>query len=72
MRFGGIHSGMRIGRSTCRTGFWADEQGQDLVEYALLLAFVCLSGVAAFVSMSGTTSALWNTVNTRLAANNVS
>jgi Flp pilus assembly pilin Flp len=52
--------------------FWKSEGGQDLVEYALLLGFVCLAGVAAFLTMGGTTSALWNVVNSRLAVNNVS
>jgi Flp pilus assembly pilin Flp len=52
--------------------FWSSEEGQDLVEYALLLGFVCLAGVAAFVSMGGLTSALWRAANNRLAANNVS
>ena len=52
--------------------FWRSEEAQDMVEYALLLAFVCVAGVAAFISMGDTTSALWNAVNNRLAANNVS
>jgi hypothetical protein len=26
-----------------RASFWEDERGQDMVEYSLLLAFVCLS-----------------------------
>jgi len=47
-----------------------DEQGQDLVEYSLLLAFVCLVGAAMFIGMGQTTSGLWTTVNSRLAAAN--
>jgi len=46
------------------------EDGQDLVEYSLLLAFVCLAGAAAFIGMSGTTSSIWGIVNSRLAASN--
>jgi len=46
------------------------EEGQDLVEYSLLLAFVCLAGAAAFIGMSGTTSSIWGIVNSRLAASN--
>lgn len=49
-----------------------DEQGQDLVEYTLLLAFVCLAGAAAFIGMGNTTKGLWTTVNSRLAAANQS
>jgi Flp pilus assembly pilin Flp len=29
--------------------FWRDEQGQDLVEYALLVAFVALASAAIFL-----------------------
>jgi Flp pilus assembly pilin Flp len=50
--------------------FLRDQQGQDLVEYSLLLAFVCLVGAAAFIGMGQTTSGLWLTVNSRLAAAN--
>jgi Flp pilus assembly pilin Flp len=55
----------------CRAvAFWKCEQGQDMVEYALLLAFICLVGVAAFLGMTGPTSSMWSTVNSRLAAPN--
>ena len=47
--------------------FCRGEEGQDLVEYTLLLAAVALAGAAALVSMGNTTSGLWNTVNSRLA-----
>ena len=39
--------------------FWECEQAQDLVEYALLLAFLCLSGAAFFISMGQLTSSIW-------------
>jgi Flp pilus assembly pilin Flp len=52
--------------------FVRDEQGQDLVEYSLLLAFVCLAGAAMFIGMGQTTAGLWTVVNTRLAAANQS
>ena len=29
--------------------FWNDEQGQDLIEYTLLLAFVALASAALFI-----------------------
>ena len=48
--------------------FCRDEEGQDLVEYTLLLAAIALAGAAALVSMGNTTSALWGTVNSRLAS----
>lgn len=33
--------------------FWADERAQDLIEYTLLLAFVCLAAAALLVSVGG-------------------
>jgi len=50
--------------------FWECEQAQDLVEYSLLLAFLCLSGAAFFMSMGRLTSSIWGIVNSRLAASN--
>jgi Flp pilus assembly pilin Flp len=50
--------------------FWKCERGQDLVEYSLLLTFVCLVGAAMFISMGNLTSSLWTTVNSRLSASN--
>jgi Flp pilus assembly pilin Flp len=52
--------------------FFQSEQGQDLVEYSLLLAFVCLAGAAAFIGMGRNTSGIWNIVNNRLANANQS
>jgi Flp pilus assembly pilin Flp len=49
-----------------------DEDGQDLVEYSLLLTFVCLVGAAMFVSMGSLTSGIWSIVNSRMAASNQS
>ena len=50
--------------------FWRKEQGQDLVEYSLLLAFICLAGAAAMIGMSSATTGLWSAANSRLAAAN--
>jgi Flp pilus assembly pilin Flp len=49
-----------------------DDQGQDLIEYTLLLAFVCLATSALFVSSGGSLSGIWNSANTRLTAANTS
>ena len=46
------------------------DRGQDLVEYSLLVAFICLSGAAFFISVGQLTSGIWGIVNTRLAASN--
>jgi Flp pilus assembly pilin Flp len=50
--------------------FLEDEHGQDLVEYSLLLAFVCLAGAATFIAMGTTISGIWSIANNRLAAAN--
>ncbi|HEV8412388.1 MAG TPA: hypothetical protein VGQ49_02255 [Bryobacteraceae bacterium] len=53
-----------------KRSFWKGEEGQDLVEYSLLLAFVCLAGAALYIGMATTTTSLWSIVNSRLAAAN--
>lgn len=52
--------------------FLRDEQGQDLIEYTLLLAFVCLASAALFVSVGGSVSGIWTSTNSRLAQANSS
>ncbi len=41
------------------TNFLRDEQGQDLIEYTLLLAFVALASAALFISAGGSINAIW-------------
>jgi Flp pilus assembly pilin Flp len=48
--------------------FLRDEQGQDLVEYTLLLAFVALASAALFIGAGGSVSTIWNVANTQLNA----
>jgi Flp pilus assembly pilin Flp len=50
--------------------FLADEQAQDLIEYTLLLAFVCLATAALFISSGGSLSGIWNQANSRLTTAN--
>lgn len=45
-----------------------DESGVDLVEYTLILAFICLAGAAAYVGVGQTTNGLWSITNSRLAS----
>jgi len=52
--------------------FIKDEQGQDLIEYTLLLAFVCLATSALFVSSGGSLSGIWTSANSRLVTANTS
>ncbi|MCS7314511.1 MAG: hypothetical protein RMI94_10695 [Bryobacterales bacterium] len=43
-----------------------DAGGQDLVEYSLILAFVCLAGAAAMMAVGQNVNAIWSIVNSRL------
>jgi Flp pilus assembly pilin Flp len=58
--------------NTLPKSFWSDEQGQDLIEYTLLLAFVCIASAALFVSGGGSITGIWTTANSRLSAANAS
>jgi Flp pilus assembly pilin Flp len=50
--------------------FWTDEQGQDLIEYSLLMAFVALASAALFIGTGGTIKGIWSTMNVQLVAAN--
>jgi Flp pilus assembly pilin Flp len=47
--------------------FWKDEEGQDLIEYTLLMAFVALSSAALFTVAGTNVSKIWSTSNTTLS-----
>jgi len=44
--------------------FGTDQQGQDLTEYALLLAFVVLAAVGLFVVNGASIVTIWSVSNT--------
>jgi len=46
---------------------WNDEQGQDLIEYTLLLAFVALASAALFIGAGGQINSIWKITNNVLA-----
>lgn len=46
--------------------FWNEEDGQDLVEYTLLLAFVALASAALFISAGTSINNIWTAANSRL------
>lgn len=50
--------------------FLRDEQGQDLIEYTLLLAFVALASAALFIGAGNSVKGIWTTTNTQLTAAN--
>jgi Flp pilus assembly pilin Flp len=46
--------------------FLRDEQGQDLVEYTLLLAFVALAAAAVFMNASNSINTIWGSAQDTL------
>ena len=50
--------------------FWQEEDGQDLVEYSLLLAFLALACVAILSQASTTIKALWQKISNALTSAN--
>ena len=44
--------------------FWSAEQGQDLTEYSLLLAFVVLVAAAIFMANGTSLQSIWLSTNT--------
>jgi Flp pilus assembly pilin Flp len=49
---------------------WNDEQGQDLIEYTLLMAFVALASAALFLGAGGSIKGIWQVTNNQLAQAN--
>jgi Flp pilus assembly pilin Flp len=45
---------------------WREEQGQDLIEYTLLMAFVALASAALFLGAGGSIKSIWTSTNTQL------
>jgi len=50
---------------------WNEDQGQDLIEYTLLMAFVALASAALFIGAGGSIKGIWGATNTQLVAANV-
>ncbi|HXA53160.1 MAG TPA: hypothetical protein VNV86_22740 [Candidatus Acidoferrum sp.] len=53
---------------TILRNLWNDEQGQDLIEYTLLMAFVALASAALFLGAGGSIKGIWTVTNSQLAA----
>ena len=49
-------------------GFWSDDQGQDLIEYALMLTLILLVSVAAIGGIGSQVSAIFTNTNSALNA----
>jgi Flp pilus assembly pilin Flp len=48
--------------------FRSGEQGQDLIEYTLMLAFVALASAALFVSAGHSVNTVWSRAASQLSA----
>ena len=46
---------------------WREEQGQDLIEYTLMLAFVALASAALFSSAGSSINQIWSKTNSQLS-----
>ena len=49
---------------------WNEEQGQDLIEYTLLMAFVALASAALFLGAGSSIKGIWTTTNNQLTQAN--
>jgi len=50
--------------------FARNEQGQDLIEYTLLMAFVALASAALFIGAGSSIKGIWGATNTQLTTAN--
>ena len=46
--------------------FWQEEDGQDLIEYTLLMAFIALASALLFLSAGGSVAAIWTSGSSTL------
>jgi pilus assembly protein Flp/PilA len=49
------------------TRFWKEENGQDMVEYSLLLGFITLAVVGLLTSIRTSISGIYTTLSTTLS-----
>lgn len=47
---------------------WQREQGQDLIEYTLLMAFIAMASAALLIGAGGSIHGLWSVANSQLSA----
>lgn len=59
-------------RLECLRKFWREDDGQDIIEYSLLVVFIAIA-CAAIVGTGGSSlTPIWQHANTQLSAANVS
>jgi Flp pilus assembly pilin Flp len=47
---------------------WLDEEGQDLVEYVLLLGFIVVTAMGVMTSLRVEISGIWSTITSSLSS----
>jgi Flp pilus assembly pilin Flp len=52
--------------------FWKDEDGQDLIEYTLIMAFVAIASAGLFLGAGSDVKGIWVVSNNELAKANSS
>ena len=50
--------------------FWRDEDGQDLIEYSLLIVFIAIACAAIVGAGGSSTTPIWSRANAQLSAAN--
>jgi Flp pilus assembly pilin Flp len=55
---------------TLLKSFWKEEEGQDLIEYTLLMAFVALASATLFMGAGSSVKSIWTKANTQLSQAN--
>lgn len=61
---------MRSLMITAFARFIKDEQGQDLIEYTLLVGFICLASAGIFIDTGTSMSGIWGDASTQLSTAN--
>ncbi len=59
---------LRKHSSTFITAFWRETDGQDLVEYSLLLAFIAISTISILTGVRTSMDSLWNKISNALSS----
>jgi len=47
--------------------FLKDEEGQDLIEYTLLMAFIALASAAIFINAGNSVNSIWKNASNQLS-----
>lgn len=50
--------------------FWSEEDGQDLIEYSLLIVFIAIACAAIVGAGGSSVTPIWSQANTQLSAAN--